>query len=91
MLPIVTFRLTDTIVEAVAFADDPAWAPGTDNPVLMAVHVAHALGPNFPLLPAGADEPEKLDMAYLIDRRKDGHAPRWRQLAAELLSEAGHG
>lgn len=80
----------DTIVEAVAFADDPAWAPGPDNPVLMAVHVAHALGPNFPLLPADADEPEKLDMAYLIDRRKDGHVPRWRKLAAELLSEAGH-
>lgn len=81
----------DSIVEAVAFADDPAWGPGTDNPVLMAVHAAHALGPSFPLLPKNTDEPEKLDMAYLIDIRKDGSVHRWRQLAAELRSEVDHG
>lgn len=74
---------SDDIVEALAFADDPAWAPGDGNLVLIAVHAALALGERFPLLPASVTEPEKLNMSYLIDIRKDGRVSRWRQLAAE--------
>lgn len=80
---------SDAIVEAVAFAAVPATAPTPDNPVLLAAHVAQALGPTFPLLPAQMQPPNKLDMAYLIDIRKDGRVRQWRQLAEERRGRLG--
>lgn len=78
---------SDEVVEAVAFAAEPSKAPEPPNPVLTAVHVAIALGPRFPLLPEGVNTPEKLDMAYLIEARQDGHIRNWRTLATEHLRE----
>ncbi|KAF0225057.1 MAG: Response regulator containing a CheY-like receiver domain and an HTH DNA-binding [Rhodospirillaceae bacterium] len=79
----------DSIVEAVAFAAAPAAAPTATSPVLLAAHVAQALGPPFPLLPAQTPGPDRLDMAYLIDIRKDGRVRHWRQLAAERRERLG--
>jgi HD-like signal output (HDOD) protein/ActR/RegA family two-component response regulator len=80
---------SDAIVEAVAFADRPAQAPMPDSPVLMAVHAARALGPPSPMLAVGAEARDKLDMAYLVDMRKDGRVRHWRELVTERLNEVG--
>lgn len=77
----------DSIVEAVAFADHPADAPAPDNPILLAVHAAQSLGPDFPLATVEACPGETLDMAYLVDLRKDDRIRHWRELVAERLSE----
>ncbi len=76
----------DDVVEAVAFAAHPMACPHRDNAVLNAVHVAYALGPRFPLLPDGVCEPERLDMGYLIDVRRDGRVQHWRRLAKTHLA-----
>ncbi|MBI2236501.1 MAG: HDOD domain-containing protein [Magnetospirillum sp.] len=78
---------SDEMIEAVAFAPEPGAAPGRDNPVLTALHVAMALGPRFPLLADGAAPSPKLDMAYLIEARQDKHVRRWEALAAEQSGE----
>ena len=78
----------DDVVEAVAFAAEPSRAPGRDNPVLSAVHVATALGPRFPLLPDGIGASTKVDMAYLVEARQDGMLRRWQALAEDHLRGA---
>ncbi len=78
---------SDEVVEAVAFAAEPGSAPTGGNPVLTAVHVASAMGPPFPLAPAGVDASVELDMAYLIEARQDGHVRRWRALAEDFSRE----
>ncbi len=78
----------DVLVEAVAFAAEPSLAPGRDNSVLTALHVATALGPRFPLLPDGVEVSAKLDMTYLIEARRDGLVRRWQALAEAQRGEA---
>lgn len=76
---------SDDLVEAVAFAANPSSAPGSAQPLLTALHAAIALGPRFPLLPAGMGGTESLDMAYLIEARQDGRVRQWRTLVADYL------
>lgn len=77
---------TIPLIEAVAYGDSPAACPRNDSLVLTAVHAAMALGP--PLIFAGAENVTILDMAYLIEARKDGLLPLWRKLAAKHSREA---
>lgn len=76
---------SDAIIEAVAFALEPSMSSVRDNPMLTAVHVGAALGPQFPLLHDGTGPSTKLDMAYLIEARQDKYVRHWRELAAEHL------
>jgi len=41
----------------------------------------------MPLLPSGTETGGVLDMAYLVELRKDGQIAHWRQLAAEKNGE----
>lgn len=72
---------SDDVVEAVAYAAEPALARRWDNPILPVVHAATALGPRFPLLAPAAGNGVALDTAFMIEARRDGHLKRWRQVA----------
>ena len=76
------------LVEAVAFAPSPSTCGGYDNDTLTALHAAIGLGPDLSaLVPIKFEGSTPLDMAYLIDARKDGQVPGWRKLAAGLAGE----
>lgn len=73
------------MVEAVAFASIPSASSVYDNDALTALHAAMGLGPSLgSCLPEGTQDPPGLDMAYLIEARKDGLVADWRQLASDL-------
>ncbi len=74
---------SDTIVEAVAYCYEPALCPSRDNLALLAAHAARGLAPPCPLLPKDSRAKNCIDIKYLIEIGRDGHIPRWRELAAE--------
>ncbi len=79
---------TPPLVEAVAFAGTPSTSLGHDNTILTALHAAIALGPPLPaVFPAAIQVPNRLDMAYLVEARKDGQISRWRELASQISGE----
>jgi len=79
---------TPPLVEAVAFAGTPSACPGHDNTMLTALHAAISLGPPLATtFPSEIQVPNKLDMAYLIEARKDGLISHWRDLARQFSGE----
>ena len=79
---------SDDIVEAVAYGYTPTKCPSHrgqagDNVVLTAVHVARFFSPPSPLLPKESLAKSEMDIKYLIEVGRDGHIPRWRDLAKE--------
>ncbi|MGE5518066.1 MAG: response regulator [Bacteroidota bacterium] len=84
------WNFADPMVEAVAHACAPSACPGTDNLVLTAVHAARALGPRFPLIPAGAPGQSQLDMLYVCEARKDLRLDAWKAIAEQLSTEWKH-
>ncbi|WP_173981799.1 response regulator [Magnetospirillum sp. SS-4] len=76
------------LVEAVAFAGTPSACPGHDNDTLTALHAAMGLGPALSaLMPVEIQSATALDMAYLIEARRDGQVMLWRRLAANSPGE----
>lgn len=76
------------MVEAVAFAGNPSVCAGHDNSMLTALHAALSLG--RPLVTTFSKEIQihnTLDMAYLVEARKDGLISRWRDLAQQISGE----
>lgn len=84
------WNFADPVVEAVAHSCRPSACPGHDNLVLTAVHVARALGPQFPPLQTGAPQQPVLDMDYICEARKDLRIAYWRSLCALPASESIH-
>lgn len=84
------WSFADSVVEAVAHSCVPSACPGIDNLVLTAVHAARALGPRFPLIPAGAPAQPVLDMAYVCEARKDLRLGEWKAIAAKTALEMDH-
>ncbi|CAA7619585.1 Response regulator [Candidatus Terasakiella magnetica] len=77
-----------SLVEAVAFADNPSVCPGYDNTTLIALHAAMGLGPSLSTqIPINIESSAPLDMAYLIEARKDGMVSLWCQLAKNIPAE----
>lgn len=76
------------LVEAVAFALTPSGCGGHDNTVLTALHAATSLGPALATIFLQQNQvSDKLDMAYLIEARKDGLISHWRELARQVFGE----
>lgn len=76
------------LVEAVVFAPAPSACRIYDNDALTALHAAMGLGPSLgSCLPREVHGTPRLDMAYLIEARKDGLVADWRQLASDLSAE----
>lgn len=76
------------LVEAVAFAGNPSACASYDNDLLIALHTAMGLGPPLSTqMPIEIESPVTLDMAYLIEARKDGQISLWRQLARNVSAE----
>jgi len=77
----------DTIVEAIIYCCHPRSCPRRDNLALTALHAACVLGPPSPLIPADRLGERRLDSAYLIEARQDGHVHRWEEMAAGRKGE----
>ncbi|EME68847.1 response regulator [Paramagnetospirillum caucaseum] len=76
------------LVEAVAFAATPSTGLDHDNTMLTALHAATSL--SLPLASVFSPEIQvqnRLDMAYLIEARRDGLISSWRELAQKLSGE----
>ena len=70
---------SDPIIEAITFSGRPSECGSVVNPVLTALHVARAVGPPFPLLPAARSEPLPLDRAYLAEVVRNGAGDDWNR------------
>jgi HD-like signal output (HDOD) protein len=84
------WNFADPVVEAVAHSCWPSACPGHDNLVLTAVHVARALGPQYPPLQGGTPQQPALDMSYICEARKDLRVAEWRSLCARPVMEPPH-
>ncbi|HLO74978.1 MAG TPA: response regulator [Magnetospirillum sp.] len=84
------WNFADPMVEAVAHACRPSACPGSENPVLTALHAARALGPRFPLIPEEMAAQPALDMNYLCEARKDLKLDAWKAIAAKTATEFEH-
>ena len=76
---------SDGIIEAITFAGRPGESVSLVNPILIALHVARAVGPPFPLLPKNRAEPLPLDHGYLSDVERGGSPSAWRRAAVDVI------